>query len=81
MTFFIILLIFFGSMISVLGIGNIKVQDGFRLVFYDEENKYLLSDEAPTVEFRKINLFVANVIQMFKISMGDFAIIDSAKYL
>ena len=68
-------------MISVLGIGNIKVQDGFRLVFYDEENKYLLSDEAPTVEFRKINLFVANVIQMFKISMGDFAIIDSAKYL
>jgi len=81
MTFFFLILVFFAEMFGVLGIGNIKRPGNYRLVFYDKEKKQNISDDAPNVDQRQINLLLGNIIHMFRISMGDFAIIDCAKYL
>lgn len=81
MTFFFIILVFFAEMFGVLGIGNIKRPGNFRLVFYDKDKKQNISDDAPNVDQRQINLLLGNIIHLFRISMGDFAIIDCVKYM
>ena len=81
MTFFFIILVFFAEMFGVLGIGNIKQPGNFRLVFYDKDKKQNISDDAPNVDQRQINLLLGNIIHLFRISMGDFAIIDCVKYM
>ena len=68
-------------MFSVLGIGNVKRPDGYRLVFYDDKKVNNVSDDAPNVDQRKINLLLGNIIHMFRISWGDFAIIDCVKFM
>ena len=81
MTFFIIILIFFAEILAVLGVGNINRPDGYRLVFLDKEKASGISDDAPNVDQRQLNMLIGNVIHMFRISMGDFAIIDLVKYM
>jgi hypothetical protein len=68
-------------MFSVMGLGNVKHTGSFRDVFYDEKAINNLSDDAPTIAYRKISLFYANIINMFRISMGDFAVIDCVKFM
>lgn len=80
MTFFILLLVFFASMFSVMGLGNVKHYGSYRDVFYDEKAINNLNADAPNFAYRQISIFYANIIQMFRISMGDFAIIDCIKF-
>lgn len=81
MTFLILLFIFFASMFSVLGTCNVKHDGSFRMVFYSKDDINNLSPDAPNFAYRKISLFYANIIQMFRISMGDFAVIDCIKFV
>ena len=71
----------FGAMHGVLGIGNVKVTGGYQTVFFDKEGINNMSPDAPNFAYSKIPLFLGNVINMFRISMGDFAVIDLVKYL
>ena len=52
MSFFIIILVFFAEILAVLGVGNIKRPDGYRLVFYDDKKSGNISDDAPNVDQR-----------------------------
>lgn len=54
-------------MFSVLGIGNIKVEGDYRLVFYQNikpgDKEYeTINSGSPNFMYRKINLFIANIV-------------------
>jgi hypothetical protein len=74
-TFFFMLLIWmFAILIGVLGLGNLNVDGKFR-------DQYLEAETYPGDEFKKLGLFLGNILVVFKAAMGDFALIGPAIYL
>lgn len=81
MVFFLILCLLISLMYDALGIGNVTIPGDFQRLFKDENNPNSLSDDAPNAAYKFIGLFVGNFFETIRMSTGDFAIIDTAKYL
>jgi hypothetical protein len=84
LTFYAILILLFSLMYGVLGIANYKLEGRFQDTFYtipENETERVLNEEAPGIEYEKIGLFLGNIFQTVRISMGDFAVIAAADYL
>ena len=84
LTFYAILILLFSLMYGVLGIANYKLEGRFQDTFYkvpENKTERVLDEEAPGIEYEKIGLFLGNIFQTVRISMGDFAVIAAADYL
>jgi len=76
MLFFFILLYKFSLVIDIMGIGNRNIDGAFRDEFGGEDVEYY-----PGQEFKSVGLFVGNILTVFRITMGDFAIIMASEYM
>lgn len=72
-------------MYGVIGLGNSKLKGKFRTTFdknaNDKDLDFELKLSAPGIEYQEIGLFLGNIIQVIRISMGDYAAITSSDYL
>ena len=81
MLFFLILIVMFSLQISILSLGNLKVEGNFRDTFYDP---HVHDDEVigyPMEEYKFIGLFAGNIISVFRAAMGDYAFISNSLYM
>jgi hypothetical protein len=76
MLFFFILLYKFSLVIDIMGIGNRNIDGAFRDEFGGDDVEYY-----PGQEFKSVGLFVGNILTVFRITMGDFAIITASEYM
>ena len=76
LTFYMILVVLISLMFGVLGLGNDKLDGEFKDLYAEGGSDG--PEEAPNYEYYKVGLFVGNIIQVIRISMGDFAIIGVA---
>jgi hypothetical protein len=76
MLFFFIMIIKFSLILDVMGIGNINIEGPFR-------DKWLVAaengEEYPGWEYSRIGVFFGSILSVFRISMGDFPIIDQTR--
>lgn len=81
MTFFFILCLLISLQYCVIGIGNVNVPGQFRTLYYKKGEPSDMSEDAPNKEYRQIGMFLGNLIQVFRLAIGDFAIIGSSTTL
>jgi hypothetical protein len=85
LTFYFILVTLFSLMYGVLGLGNVFLKGAFQNAYNvnkdDPDKPPELSGSAPGVEYKKIGLFLGNILQTIRISMGDFGCIAASDYL
>lgn len=82
--FYGIIIVLFSMLISVLGIGNPNIEESFRTAFpaQKEGTKEELASRGgtPNSEYRHITLVVGHMIDIIKVSVGDFGIISKSMY-
>ena len=79
---FMILILFFSLQLGVLGLGNINHEGMFRDHFLDYDSN--IKEEIayyPGEEYKFIGLFLGNFVSIFRVALGDFAIINASLYL
>ena len=82
--FYFILIILFSMIISVLGIGNYRVQKKLEGELqltggYDKTYEDLgLRGDLVNAEYYHIGLVFAHIMDMIKVSLGDFGVIDKS---
>lgn len=97
MTFYFIESLLFSLMLGVLGIGNWKIEGGFRKAWFTQPSEdicvdstlvnritdptFVLNSDAPNYEYYRIGLFLGNLFSVIRMSMGDFAIIGAAEFI
>ena len=81
--FFFQIIFTFALIMDVLGVGNVNIEGKFRDEFKDcdLENFVECASEMPGVEFSHLGLFFGNIYQVFRLSVGDYAVIDLVNYL
>ena len=78
-TFYIIMTILFSLMFSVLGLGNPRVPGNYRQSYVDPNGN--LDGEHPYEVYKFVGTLVANIVETFKLSLGDYSIIGLCGYL
>lgn len=81
--FYFIIIILFSMLISVLGIGNPAIEKDFRLAFPQpktEKEELEGRGDVPNSEYKHIGLVVGHMIDIIKMSVGDFGIISKSMY-
>lgn len=73
--FFFMLIIIFGMIFAVIGVGNTTIPGGFReysdrIDAHNEEQNDIL--EVPSGEYKMIGLFWGNMVATLRMSLGDF---------
>jgi len=76
--FYLLITILFSMLFSVLGLGNIDVAGKFRDEYY-KTGKEIPDDDGVT-EYKHIGLVLGNMIDVIKMSMGDFGVINKSIY-
>jgi hypothetical protein len=82
--FFAIIIFKFSLVMCVLGIGNVNIPGKFRDDFKDYDFKQPFDEcggTMPGIEYHTIGLFFGNIVQVLRLSIGDFAVIDLITYL
>jgi hypothetical protein len=83
--FYLIIIVLFSMLISVLGIGNPKIEPEFAEAFpisnsTDPKEVAASWGDIPNSEYRYIGLVAGHMIDIIKMSVGDFGIIDKSMY-
>ena len=83
--FYLIIIVLFSMLISVLGIGNPLIEPEFKEAFPPVESKdpkevAASQGDIPNSEYRYIGLTFGHMIDIIKMSVGDFGIIDKSMY-
>ena len=69
--FYSILIILFGMVFAVIGVGNVNVKDsGFAIFVKGKPDSY--PDPMPMEEYEHIGLFAGYILQTLRLSLGDF---------
>ena len=80
--FFMILILMFSLQISILGLGNYKVEGTFRDTFHEDINKdWTQIIGYPQEEHKYIGTFLGNIMSVFRAALGDFSVIGASLYL
>ena len=83
--FYGIIIVLFSMLISVLGIGNPNIEPDFKSEFYDKtysskKDELEARSDIPNKEYDHITLIVGHMIDIIKVSVGDFGIISKSMY-
>lgn len=78
--FYFIIIVLFSMLISVLGIGNPKVEPLFAEAFDGAYEDLSQRGDMPNAEYHHIGLVIGHMMDIIKVSVGDFGIIDKSMY-
>lgn len=78
--FYLIIIVLFSMLISVLGIGNKNIEPKFMEAFGAKENDLSERGDLPNSEYMHISLVIGHMIDIIKVSVGDFGIIGKSMY-
>ena len=84
LVFFIIIIFMFALVMNVLGVGNINVEGKFRDKFKDCDLEFpydKCGSLMPGIEYNHLGLFLGNLFQVLRLSIGDFSIVVLVNYL
>jgi len=76
--FYLLISIMFSMLISVQGLGNHLVPGNFKKLYGKDPSK--IPDDIGVTEYKYIGLIFGNMVDVIKISAGDFGIIAKSTY-
>lgn len=68
MMFYVILVVLFSLLLGVLGVGNKDIEGGFNVMYGNKT----INDGYPGYEYENIGVYLGNILDVIRISMGDF---------
>mmetsp|Transcript_2923 Transcript_2923/g.4509 ORF Transcript_2923/g.4509 Transcript_2923/m.4509 type:complete len:216 (-) Transcript_2923:148-795(-) len=81
-TFYFILVTLFSLVYGIIGLGNYNLPGKYRteVYFKDPVNKVVM-DENPGTEYHMVGQLIGNIINVIRVSLGDFGLIAPSVYL
>lgn len=84
LVFFFIIIFMFALVMGVLGVGNVNVEGKFRDKYKDCDVDYpydACGSAMPGIEYNNLGLFVGNLFQVLRLSIGDFSVVALVNFL
>lgn len=78
--FYFIIIVLFSMLISVLGIGNPRVEPLFKKEFEGAYEDLSARGDMPNAEYEHIGLPIGHMMDIIKVSVGDFGLIDKSMF-